>query len=342
MVDHVPLTPEILIPRLGDALVDKGLITSQQLRTGLDRQDSMRQSGIIVPFGKIIVELGYIDQQSLDAAVTEQIMALRTALQEANYHLERRVEQRTAELQDALERLAELTKLKVNFVSNISHELRTPLTHIKGYLELLSTGDLGTITSDQDRALRVMQRSTDRLERLIEDLLLFSMAERGEVTIHVTHFDLTYMCSLAVERALPRAVDKRIELLLISGGEKFIAEADEEKIGWVISELLDNAIKFTPEEKMIRITLTPEDHYVRVSIADDGIGIPPERMKEVFEPFHQLDGSSTRRYGGTGLGLALVKRIVEAHGSIIKVVSKENEGSTFEFLLRRVPAELMG
>jgi signal transduction histidine kinase len=338
MLDHLPLTPEILIPRFGDALVEKGLITSVQLQTALDRQNTMRQRGVLAPIGKVVVELGYIDQQTLDEAITEHILALRTALQDSNYHLERRVEQRTAELQEALERLAELTQLKVNFVSNISHELRTPITHIKGYLELLIASDLGPITSDQDRALRVMQRSTDRLERLIEDLLLFSMAERGEVTIHMTRFDLSYVCSLAIERALSKAIEKKIELTVKNRVENVIAEADEEKITWVISELIDNAIKFTPEEKSISVSLTSEDRYVRVSIADTGIGIPPERMDEIFEPFHQLDGSSTRRYGGTGLGLALVKRIIEAHGSIVQVNSTVDQGSTFEFLLRRVPS----
>ena len=96
------------------------------------------------------------------------------------------------------------------------------------------------------------------------------------------------------------------------------------------------------KKRRISISLTPEDRYVRVSIADAGIGIPPERMDEIFEPFHQLDGSSTRRYGGTGLGLALVKRIIEAHGSIVQVTPTLDEGSTFEFLLRRVPCSVIG
>ncbi len=342
MLDRLPLTPEILVPRLGDALVDKGLITSQQLQIALDRQEALRQSGVLTPFGKVIVELGFIDQQTLDEAVTEQIMALKAALQDANFHLERRVEERTNELQQALERLAEFTKLKVNFVSNISHELRTPLTHIKGYLELLVNSDLGPVTPDQERALRVMQRSSDRLERLIEDLLLFSMVERGEVTIHISHFDLAYVCTRAVEQGLIKATEKKIDVKLTVGIENASVEADEEKITWVISELIDNAIKFTPEGKTVSITLAPEEYYIRVTITDTGIGIPPEKMAEIFEPFHQLDGSSTRRYGGTGLGLALVKRIIEAHGSIVQVKSVVGEGSSFEFLLRRVPLAHMG
>ena len=128
--------------------------------------------------------------------------------------------ERTAELQEALERLAELTKLKVNFVSNISHELRTPHHPHQGYLELLVTGDLGPITPDQDRALRVMQRSSDRLERLIEDLLLFSMAERGEVTIHIP----ASICPTCVRwqwnAHCSKATEKKIEINLCDVARK--------------------------------------------------------------------------------------------------------------------------
>ena len=110
----------------------------------------------------------------LDQAVTEQIIQLRSALQAANRTLERRVEERTAELQKALERVSELSQLKANFVSNISHELRTPLTHIKGYIELLVSESLGTITEEQRHALQVSQQSTGRLETLIDDLIMVS------------------------------------------------------------------------------------------------------------------------------------------------------------------------
>ena len=117
-----------------------------------------------------------IDQATLDQAVTEQIIQLRSALQAANRTLERRVYERTAELEAALQRLSELNQMKANFVANISHELRTPLTHIKGYLELMVTDSLGPLTDEQRHALQVSQKASDRLENLIEDLIMFSMA----------------------------------------------------------------------------------------------------------------------------------------------------------------------
>jgi signal transduction histidine kinase len=114
-------------------------------------------------------------------------------------------------------------------------------------------------------------------------------------------------------------------------------QADPEKIGWVVNQLLDNGIKFTPSGGSVVINLKEEgDNLVQVSITDSGIGIPPHRLKEIFEPFHQLDGSSTRHYGGTGLGLSLVRQIIEAHGSLLDVQSVEGKGSTFKFPLLAV------
>jgi signal transduction histidine kinase len=111
-------------------------------------------------------------------------------------------------------------------------------------------------------------------------------------------------------------------------------EADEEKLAWAISQLLDNAIKFTPPGGNAEIKIEVEGKFAILAVVDTGIGIPPEKFSEIFESFHQLDGSSTRRYGGTGLGLSLVKKIVEAHGSVIHMASEVNHGSTFTFLLK--------
>lgn len=335
MADQVPLTPEILIPLLGDVLVDKGLITKEQKEITLIRQAELREQGRFLPFGHVLIELGFIDRSALDGAVTEQILALRAALQDANHNLERRVELRTLELQEALEKLSELNQLKTNFVSNISHELRTPLTHIKGYLDLLITHDLGIITPEQDRALQVMQRSSERLERLIEDLILFSTAERGEITLHIDSFDLGNLCKSILQRVLSKATEKKIKIELEADHIPAIVEADQDKIDWVLMQLLDNAIKFTPAHKHVAIKLDTQEKYVLVSVSDTGIGIPKERINEIFEPFHQLDSSSTRRYGGTGLGLALVQKIIKGHGSVIQVSSEVNQGSTFEFMLKR-------
>ncbi len=339
MTESLPLTPEILVPRIGDVLVESGLITIDQLKKGLKRQEELKDKGQIIPFGQLLVEMGFIDRASLDEAVTEQILALRAALQDANYTLECRVKERTAELQEALKKLAELNHLKSNFVSNISHELRTPLTHIRGYLDLLANNDLGQITPEQAEAFKVMIRSSDRLERLIEDLILFSTASKGEVTIQWSKFILAEVCQVAYQRALPKASEKKVRLILVNDPENTVIKADEEKILWILMQLLDNAIKFTPAGKVVELSVSAEDEVVQVAVSDEGIGIPEDRLEEIYEPFHQLDGSSTRRYGGTGLGLALVRQIIEAHGSTIQVTSAVDKGSTFVFGLLRAQSK---
>ena len=329
-----PLTPEVLVPRLGEHLVQKGDITEADLQKALAYQKEKQNAGQRCLLGEALMDLNLLTRRQIDHAVTEQIIQLRNALEDANRFLERRVQERTAELQEALRKLSELSQMKANFVANISHELRTPLTHVKGYLELLSTGSLGPLSDDQRNALKISQRATGRLESLIDNLILFSLAARGEMTLRLTPVNLNKVAEEIINYSRPKAQDRNVSLDFVNQPDIPFVQADEEKISWVILQLIDNAIKFTPSGG--RVTLSFEndtDKLVRVMVSDTGIGIPADRLEEVFEPFHQLDGSSTRRYGGTGLGLALVKEIVIAHGSMVEVNSEEGQGSTFSFPL---------
>jgi signal transduction histidine kinase len=329
------LTPETLVTRLGDYLVERGTISAEDLRRALTLQQETRDSGKQAPLlGQILISMGVINREILDQAVTEQILQLRSALENYNKFLEKRVQERTAELELALSRLSELNQMKSNLVANISHELRTPLTHIKGYIELLISEGLGPLTHDQEQALEVMENSSDRLERLIEDLLLFSMAEKDQIILHIRPFNLPKLCTELLNRAGDSASLRNIKLRLGCSIDSLYIEADEEKLAWAISQLLDNAIKFTPPGGNAEIKIEVEGKFAILAVVDTGIGIPPEKFSEIFESFHQLDGSSTRRYGGTGLGLSLVKKIVEAHGSVIHMASEVNHGSTFTFLLK--------
>lgn len=341
MTDQFPLTPEILVPRIGDVLVEKGKITKTQLEQGARQQEILRNQGKILPFGQVLLSMGLINRQTLEEAVTEQIFQLHAALKEANdqlhlanEQLEARVQQRTVELEQALAKLSELNRLKANFIANISHELRTPLTHLKGYLDLLINGDLGSINQDQIQAMSVMVRASERLERLIEDLIMVSTTDRGEISLNRQLFNLNTLCQAAVNRQASRAEARKISMEYFPPTLPVVVNADEEKISWVILQLLDNAIKFTPEGGKIGLNLSIEESFAHVSVEDNGIGIPSEHLSEIFESFHQLDGSSTRRFGGTGLGLALVKRIVEAHNATVHVSSLIGKGSKFEFLLQ--------
>ena len=334
MAEQNRLTPEMLVPRMGEYLIHKGLISSENLQKALDYQQEATANGRPILLGQALIDLNLLERVELDQAVTEQIIQLRSALQAANRTLERRVEERTEELQKALERVSELSQLKANFVSNISHELRTPLTHIKGYVELLVTESLGSISDEQRHALQVSQQSTGRLEALIEDLILFSLASRGELSIQHENVDLRRLVNLSIKAYASKAEERSVSLNVIIDEDVPHVQADPQKIAWVFNQLLDNGIKFTPSGGRVVVGVQREgENLVIVSVSDTGIGIPSNRFNDIFEPFHQLDGSSTRRYGGTGLGLSLVRQIIEAHGSMIEVQSIEGRGSTFKFPL---------
>ena len=337
MVEQKRLTPEMLVPRMGEYLVQKGLVTAEGIHRALAHQQEETARGGTILLGQALIELNVISRVDLDQAVTEQIIQLRSALQASNRSLEKRVEERTAELQKALERVSELSQLKANFISNISHELRTPLTHIKGYIELLVTGTLGPLTEEQKHALEVSQQSAHRLETLIDDLIMVSLASRGEMSLKQLPVDICRLANLTVKSNGETALRRGVRLQAAIDEHIPLAHADSQKIAWVLGQLVDNGIKFTPAGGSVTISIRREgENLVIVSVNDTGIGIPSNRMDDIFEPFHQLDGSSTRQYNGTGLGLSLVRQIVEAHGSMLEVQSTEGRGSTFKFPLLAV------
>ena len=328
-----PTTPEAVVPRIGEYMIEQGLLTTAQLETALARQREMSERGQRRLLGQTLVEMKLVDRETLDRAVTRQIIELHAALQDVNRTLERRVAERTAELRRALERLTELNQIKANLISNVSHELRTPLAHILGYVELLEEGQLGPLTDEQGKAMAVIHRGTDRLGRLIEDLIEFSTASRSGVVLKLQQVDLPALMRGVIERSQAKAEKAGVRLALHVTPEVHALQADPEKLGWVLFQLIDNGIKFTPNDGEVALAASRDGPLVRLSVADTGIGIPPDRVEEIFEPLHQLDGSPTRRYGGTGLGLALVKLIVGAHGSQIRVESELGKGTSLSFLL---------
>lgn len=328
------LTPEMLVPRLGDHLVKRGHINKVDLKKALAYQQKKTVEGDNILIGQALLDLNIVSKEMLDQAVTEQIIQLRSALQATNRNLERRVQERTADLQSALEKLSELSELKANFISNISHELRTPLTHIKGYLELMVSKSLGPVTDEQIHALQVSQRSTSRLESLIEDLIMVSITSRGELTLKQESLDLRRLAHLSVKSVTDKAEARGVTVHAVLDKNLPAVHADNQKIVWVIGQLLDNGIKFTPAGGRVVLRVEHEsEKLISVSVTDTGIGIPSDRINEICEPFHQLDSAATRRHGGTGLGLQLVRQIIEAHGSMLEIKSIEGRGTTIKFPL---------
>jgi len=328
------LTPEALVPRIGDALLQQQLLTKEQLSEALHLQAEERAKGNIVLIGQILVDHGYITQETLNNVVTQQIFQLHSALKDANATLEERVKERTRELEIAYQKLSELAALKANFVSNISHELRTPLTHIKGYVSLLIEGDLESFAPDQQHALKTIERATEKLSRLIEDLILLSTSETNTLRVSKELFNLTEVAQTVAAQWETRAQEKHIALHMQTENKAVFANSDPRKVQWVINHLVENALKFTNPGGEVFLAITEQETGARVSVRDTGVGIPEVKLEEIFESFHQLDGSSTRHYGGTGLGLSLARKIVESLGSSIEVTSSVGHGSTFSFTLR--------
>ncbi|PKO10795.1 MAG: hypothetical protein CVU40_03860 [Chloroflexi bacterium HGW-Chloroflexi-2] len=331
-----PVSPEILVPRIGEYLVQRKIITLPELNKALFIQLEKAKQGEEMPLGKILVEMNLIDQETLDEAITEQLIRFRDALEQSNRQLEHRVQQRTAELQDALNKINELNQLKNNFISNISHELRTPLTHIKGYLDLMISNDLGPLSEDQNQVLEIMGKATNRLERLIEDLIMFTFAEHEQVLISPGEFDLVALTQEIISNFQTTFTQNQFKLDVIPEMKSAFVMADQKKIAWVITQLIDNAIKFSKKGAIIEISILWTQEIVNLKVKDNGIGIQEERIHEIFEPFHQLDSSSTRKAGGVGLGLALAKKIIESHGATLNVDSNFDVGSSFDFSLNRL------
>ncbi len=333
---NLTLSPEILVPRIGDYLVEKGQLTTEQLEMGLKFQMQQNASGRFPMLGQILVQQGVIDQTNLDIAITEQIFLLQEALRKSNNELEQRVKERTLELQQALQKLTQLNHLKTNFVSNISHELRTPLAHMVGYIDLLREEALGPLTPDQTQATEVLYKSYNRLYSLIDELIQFSMLSQGEMTIYQESVSTNSLVQTAISHPSQTASEKQVVLLVENPVEEIQVFADQEKISWVLGELIENAIKFNNPGGQVILRLNQLENMVNFQVIDNGIGIHPDDLSVIFDAFHQLDGSSTRKVGGTGIGLALAKQILEAHGTQLKVKSVPDKGSNFHFLLPQV------
>jgi signal transduction histidine kinase len=333
---NINLSPEILVPRLGDYLVERGMLSKEQLYQALNIQKLGNEKGDYKLLGRILIQENFIDQTMLDTAITEQIATLQNALKKSNSELEDRVQERTNELRHALQQITKLNKLKTNFISNISHELRTPLAHMIGYIDLIKDNSLGPLTDDQAHAVNVLLKSYNRLHSLIDELLQFSMLSQGEMSISQTIISTEKLIDKAISHAHSLSLEKKVNLQINYLSKNIQVYADQDKISWVLGELIENGIKFNQEGGQVSVKISSQNGLVNFQVSDNGIGINEDLIEEIFEPFHQLDGSSTRRQGGTGIGLTLAKQIVEAHGSKLKVQSIKNKGTRFEFSLPEV------
>lgn len=223
-------------------------------------------------------------------------------------------------------------RLKDEFLSTLSHELRTPLNAISGWVQLLRRGNLSE--ADRVKAIETISRNTQSQKELIEDLLDMSRIVSGKVRLDVQSIDLGVVVCEAVESVRPAAEVKDITLTTVMDPPDTSVRGDAARLQQVVWNLVNNAVKFTPKGGGVRVEMHRGESEVEISVSDTGIGIAAEFLPQVFDRFRQGDASSTRRHGGLGLGLSIVKQIVEMHGGQVSVSSPgEGRGSTFRVVL---------
>ena len=246
---------------------------------------------------------------------------------------------------DDITREKEIDQMKSDFVSLVSHELRTPMTSIIGFVSLILEGKTGPINDKQRRSLVRVQHQAERLAALINDLLDISRIEAGRIQMKQEEISVSEIAKQRIEEISPQADAKSIELRLFTPESLPNTIGDQQRIGQVFTNLIGNAIKFTPERGKIAVrisadgTLSDESNrMLHIEVIDTGEGIPMEERERVFNRFHQLGNINTRQEGGSGLGLSIVKSIVESHGGAVWVEDGyEGCGSNFQFTL---PIEL--
>jgi len=252
-----------------------------------------------------------------------------------NVRLHQDLAAQAARLRQAYSQLEQADRLKDEMIQNISHELRMPLTIVRGYLELILDGALGEVPAGLGEALRTASRRTDEIVEVVERITTLHSLRLGG--LEMERLSLSTLVRQAASIAQRATQDAGMTLQVALPDEELYVQGNAEQLLQVLSSLLDNAIKFNRPGGHILVTAREDNGLVAVEVTDTGIGIPADKLDRVWDPFYQVDGSTTRRYGGMGVGLALVKEVIEAHGGAVWVRSTEGQGSTFGFGLRRSP-----
>ncbi len=231
-------------------------------------------------------------------------------------------------LQETTDRMRELDRLKDHFVATVSHELRTPLTSIHGYLDLVLGDDSGSLEDEQRRFLLIADRNTDRLQKLVEDLLFISELDANGLTLELTDLDLGILAHESLESARPRAEADGISLGFSATSSVHLS-GDRVRLGQLLDNVISNAVKFTPRGGSVSVRVGRSNGSAVLEIEDTGLGIAAGEQQHIFDRFFRTQAAGDHAIQGTGLGLSISQGIAQAHGGLIGVTSEENVGTTF-------------
>lgn len=234
--------------------------------------------------------------------------------------------------QKEIDELRKLEAFRKEFIADVSHELKTPIFAAQGFVHTLIDGAVND-KNVRNKFLKKAARSLDGLDALVQDLLTLSQIETGDIKMHFENIDLYKLCLEVVDQFEEKAEKKKIKLRLDDHHQKIMVWADWQRITQVMTNLISNALNYTPEEGEVAVSFDLGKKNVATFVSDTGEGIPSQHLSRIFERFYRVDKSRSRVKGGTGLGLAIVKHILEGHGSRAEVESKMGKGSVFSFKL---------
>jgi two-component system phosphate regulon sensor histidine kinase PhoR len=240
--------------------------------------------------------------------------------------------------QKEIDELKKLEAFRREFIADVSHELKTPIFAAQGFVHTLLDGAVND-KQVRNRFLKKAARSLDGLDMLVQDLLTLSQIESGDIKMKFEPVDLWKLSSEVVDQFEEKAAKKNIRLKLVDSDHRMSVHADWKRITQVMTNLISNAINYTPEGGEVTVSFDVSKKNITVFVTDNGEGIPQQHVSRIFERFYRVDKSRSREKGGTGLGLAIVKHILEGHGSHADVESVVGKGSTFSFKLGRVRGE---
>jgi signal transduction histidine kinase len=278
------------------------------------------------------------DIRALNTISNELIIAIQNAaavheIREINATLQQRITNATKELRSKNAILTQLDKVKDEFISMASHQLRTPLTSVKGYLSMVIEGDAGKITPSQKQLLDQAFMSSENMVHLINDFLNVSRIQSGKFVIDKTEVDLSRLVEEEVSGLRPNAAARNMKLVYRKPRKFPLLNIDEGKIRQVVMNFSDNAIYYSHEHSSIVISLGVEGNEVVFTVKDTGIGVPKTEQSKLFAKFYRADNAKVQRPDGTGVGIYLAKKVIDASGGKIIFESTEGKGSTFGFRL---------